>query len=105
MTNIVLFCPNMLTFKTPVVYPNLIVCLFQVCLVTDPRAAHPYGALYTVDCLGNVVGGRRTLYNNQEVRHLRDAAARSVQGGEAVWFGCDVNKRFMPKMGIEDIGV
>jgi len=43
-------------------------CLFnyyKVCLVSDPRPDNPTGQTYTVDCLGNVVGGRKTIYNNQ----------------------------------------
>lgn len=37
----------------------------KVCLVTDPRPENPYEKSYTIDCLGNVVGGRKILYNNQ----------------------------------------
>lgn len=74
----------------------------KVCLINDPRPAHPYGKLYTVDCLGNFVGGRPIQYNNQPIELLMDAVVKSIKNGEAVWFGCDVNKRFSRKLGIED---
>ena len=39
----------------------------KICLVTDPRPENPVGKTYTVDCLGNVIGGRLTVYNNQPI--------------------------------------
>ena len=42
----------------------------QVCLVSDPRPANPTGRTYTVDCLGNIVGGRPTVYHNQTIDDL-----------------------------------
>ena len=62
----------------------------KVCLVADPRPENPTGKTYTVDCLGNMVGGRKTIYNNQPVETLVDIAAKSIQAGEPVWFGCEV---------------
>ncbi|XP_063992180.1 bleomycin hydrolase isoform X1 [Diachasmimorpha longicaudata] len=75
----------------------------KVCLVTDPRPSNPFGHLYQVECLGNVVGGRKTLYNNQPPELLMSLAADSIKAGEAVWFGCEVSKRFASKYGIQDI--
>ncbi|KAI4491605.1 hypothetical protein M0804_002997 [Polistes exclamans] len=75
----------------------------KVCLVTDPRPSNPYGKLYTVDCLGNVVEGRSTLYNNQPPELLMKLCAESIKQNEPVWFGCDVNKRLIGKQGIHDI--
>lgn len=76
---------------------------FQVCLVTDPRPKNAYGHVYTVDCLGNMVGGRPTIYNNQPVEMLMNLASESIKNGEAVWFGCEVAKRFAGKLGIQDL--
>merc|ERR1711963_1130101 len=42
----------------------------KVCLVSDPRKTNPFGHTYTVDCLGNMVGGRQVIYNNQPVEVL-----------------------------------
>jgi len=77
----------------------------KVCLVHDPREAHPYGKVYTVDLLGNTVGGRMTIYNNQPIELLMQVASESISNGEAVWFGCEVAKRFAAKQGIEDLTI
>ncbi|XP_058799413.1 bleomycin hydrolase isoform X2 [Phymastichus coffea] len=75
----------------------------KVCLVTDPRSTNPYGKVYTVDCLGNVVGGRATIYNNQPPELLMKLCAESIKNNEPVWFGCEVSKRFSAKAGIQDL--
>lgn len=54
----------------------------QVCLVHDPRVSHPYGQLYTVEYLGNIVGGQKTLYNNQQIRVLKQAVYDSISNDE-----------------------
>ncbi|KAK3859952.1 hypothetical protein Pcinc_033966 [Petrolisthes cinctipes] len=77
----------------------------KVCLVNDPRPDNTYGKVYTVDCLGNMVGGKQTIYNNQPVNILMDLASESIKNGEAVWFGCEVGKRFAGKLGIQDIDI
>jgi bleomycin hydrolase len=77
----------------------------KVCIVTDPRPSNEYGKVYTVDCLGNVVGGRLCIYNNQPVELLLEITAKSIRDGEAVWFGCEVMKRFAGKQGILDTQV
>uniref|UniRef100_A0A8C6TBI5 Bleomycin hydrolase n=1 Tax=Neogobius melanostomus TaxID=47308 RepID=A0A8C6TBI5_9GOBI len=77
----------------------------KICLVNDPRPQNPYGKLYSVEFLGNMVSGRSTLYNNQPIQLLKKAAADSIKDGEAVWFGCDVGKHFHGKLGINDMNV
>ena len=59
------------------------------------------GKTYTVDCLGNVVGGRKTIYNNQPVEVLADIGAKSIQAGEPVWFGCEVMSQEKFMLGIK----
>ncbi|KAG8198800.1 hypothetical protein JTE90_007104 [Oedothorax gibbosus] len=76
-----------------------------VCLVHDPRPENPIGKTYTVDCLGNMVGGRPVLYINQEVKDLMKYAAESIKKNEPVWFGCDVGKRYNLKLGIQDLKI
>uniref|UniRef100_T1J2L0 Bleomycin hydrolase n=1 Tax=Strigamia maritima TaxID=126957 RepID=T1J2L0_STRMM len=71
----------------------------KICLVTDPRPSNGYGKLYTVDCLGNMMDGRQTLYNNQPVELLIKVAVESIKNNEAVWFGCDVAKYFYGSKG------
>lgn len=73
-----------------------------VCLVNDPRETSPYGRTFTVDYLGNVVGGERVTYLNVEIDVLKRVAADAVVGGEAVWFGCDVDPMLRRDLGIWD---
>jgi len=75
----------------------------KICLVSDPRPSNSYGQTYTVDCLGNMVGGRPVVYNNQPIQTLMDLARASISGNEAVWFGCEVSKRYVSKQGFLDI--
>ncbi|XP_072834760.1 bleomycin hydrolase [Pogona vitticeps] len=77
----------------------------KICLVNDPRPKNEYYRLYTVEYLGNMVGGRKTLYNNQPIELLKKVAASSIRDGEAVWFGCDVGKYFNSKLGINDMNI
>ncbi|KAL0597250.1 LOW QUALITY PROTEIN: Bleomycin hydrolase [Plecturocebus cupreus] len=76
-----------------------------ICLVNDPRPQHKYNKLYTVEYLSNMVGGRKTLYNNQPIDFLKKMVAASIKDGEAVWFGCDVGKHFNGKLGLSDMNV
>lgn len=99
---------NSVTQTTPVDFYNTFVKPYfnvdnKVCIVTDPRTTSEYGKAYTVDCLGNIVGGRPVLYNNQPVEILMDLVKKSLKQGEPVWFGCEVSKRFAAKLGIEDL--
>ncbi|KAM4046967.1 bleomycin hydrolase [Anomaloglossus baeobatrachus] len=77
----------------------------KICLVNDPRPQNPFGKLYTVQFLGNMVEGKKTLYNNQSIEVLKKLAAASIKDGEAVWFGCDVGKHFQGKLGINDMNI
>src|SRR5262249_59223094 len=73
-----------------------------VCLVNDPRATSPFGRTFTVEYLGNVVGGGIVRYLNVEIGLMKEMALRSVTGGEPVWFGCDVGKMMRRDLGIWD---
>ncbi|RKP14535.1 peptidase C1B, bleomycin hydrolase [Piptocephalis cylindrospora] len=74
-----------------------------VSLIHDPR--NPYQALYTVQYLGNVQGGRPVLYINLPVDQIKSLAVKALQGGKAVWFGCDVGKHFARSKGLMDMNV
>lgn len=50
--------------------------------MNDPRPQHKYNKLYTVDYLSNMVGGRKTLYNNQPIDFLKKMVAASIKDGE-----------------------
>lgn len=77
----------------------------KVCVVNDPRPDNPYGHNYTVDCLGNMVGGRKTIYLNAPIEELLKVSVESLKNNEPVWFGCEIDKRFYGKAGIQDLQV
>ena len=77
----------------------------MVCLINAPTKDKPYSRLYTVQYLGNVVGGQIVRYLNVDIETLRKATADMIVDGQAVWFGCDVGKMLERKMGILDLDV
>ena len=76
-----------------------------ICLINAPTRDKPYDTLYTVQYLGNVVGGRIVRYLNVEIETLKRAAVDMIVDGQAVWFGCDVGKMLERDMGIMDLDV
>lgn len=77
----------------------------MVCLINAPTKDKPYRRLYTVQYLGNVVGGHAVRYLNVDIETLRKATADMIVDGQAVWFGCDVGKMLEREMGILDLEV
>jgi bleomycin hydrolase len=73
-----------------------------VCIVHDPRSSSPVGATFTVQYLGNVLGAPPVTYLNVEMPLMKDIAARALQAGEPVWFGCDVGKMMSNEYGVWD---
>jgi bleomycin hydrolase len=72
-------------------------------LINDPR--NDYNHLYTVDRLGNVVGGRLTRYVNTDSDQLKKLAIQVLKSGSPVWFGCDVGKFSSRKYGVMDLDI
>ena len=73
-----------------------------VCLVHDPRPSSPVGRTFTVEYLGNVVGGPRVTYLNVDMSLIKDIAAGAMAQGEPVWFGCDVGQMMSNEFGLWD---
>jgi bleomycin hydrolase len=73
-----------------------------ICLVHDPRPENPIGKTYTVQCLGNVVGGRRVVYLNIGIDLMKSITQKLLEGGTPVWFGCDVGKQMRRDLGLWD---
>ncbi len=73
-----------------------------VCLVHDPRPRNPTGRTYTVEHLGNVVGGDPVSYLNVDIELIKTLTLCSLERGEPVWFGCDVGKQMRRDLGIWD---
>lgn len=75
------------------------------CLVHDPRPTSPRGRTFTVQYLGNVVGGGTVKYLNVDVDLMKRIAVRALKAGEPVWFGCDVGKMMDRQTGLWDAGL
>ena len=73
-----------------------------ICLVHDPRPTSPTGKTFTVDYLGNVVGGDIVRYLNVDIETMKQAAMETILAGEPVWMGCDVGKMMRRDLGIWD---
>jgi len=73
-----------------------------VCLVHDPRPTSPPGRTFTVQYLGNVLGAPPVTYLNVGIPLMKQLAARALEGGEPVWFGCDVGKMMSNQFGVWD---
>lgn len=71
-----------------------------VCLVHDPR--NPYGKVYTVDFLGNVLGGEPVIYLNVDIQVIKDITQKTLEDGAPVWMGCDVGKQMHNTLGLWD---
>jgi bleomycin hydrolase len=76
-----------------------------VCVVHDPRSTSPVGRTFTVQYLGNVLGARPVTYLNVDMPLLKSIAARTIEGGEPVWFGCDVGKMMSSDYGLWDVNL
>ncbi|MFK5676483.1 aminopeptidase C [Ligilactobacillus sp. LYQ60] len=73
-----------------------------VSIINGPTKDKPYNHMYTVEMLGNVVGGREVRHLNVDMHEFRKIAIKQLEAGESVWFGCDVGKESDRKKGIMD---
>jgi bleomycin hydrolase len=76
-----------------------------VSLVNAPTKDKPFNRLYTVQYLGNMVGGQDTRYLNVDLKTLKKANVAMIKSNHAVWFGCDVAKMLETKMGAMDLNI
>lgn len=77
----------------------------KVCLIHAPMSNKKFNTVYTVEYLGNVIEGQIIKYLNVNIKDLKKSAMQSIKNNEAVWFGCDVGKRFSRDMGVLDMGI
>lgn len=71
-----------------------------VSIINAPTEDKPFMKSYTVDMLGNVVGGKQVKYLNLEMEEFKDLAIHQLEQGESVWFGCDVGQSSTRDSGI-----
>lgn len=76
-----------------------------VCLINCPQSAKKYNTMYTVEYLGNMVGGHPIRYLNVDIETMKQAASKQIVAGESVWFGCDVGKMLERDIGLLDLEI
>lgn len=74
-----------------------------VSVINAPTADKPFDRTFTVQYLGNVVGGQPVLYLNVDIETLRDVTLAQLADDEPVWFGCDVGQMLHRDHGIMDL--
>ncbi|UQS87027.1 C1 family peptidase [Nicoliella spurrieriana] len=73
-----------------------------VSLINSPTDDKPYKKTYTVELLGNVVGGRQVKHLNLSIDDFEKLAIKQLKNGETVWFGSDVGQASDRQKGIMD---
>lgn len=71
-----------------------------VSIINAPTKDKPYNQVYTVDMLGNVVGGKEVRHLNVDIETFKNLAIAQLKDGESVWFGCDVGQSSTRDTGI-----
>ncbi|MDN6640629.1 MAG: C1 family peptidase [Tetragenococcus sp.] len=71
-----------------------------VSIINAPTDDKPYNQSYTVEMLGNVVGGKQVRYLNVDMETMKKLAIAQLEQDESVWFGCDVGQSSDRKDGI-----
>ena len=73
-----------------------------ISIINAPTADKPFNHMYTVEMLGNVLGGRQVRHLNLDMQTFRKVAIEQLKHGESVWFGSDVGQESDRKKGIMD---
>jgi len=74
----------------------------KVCLIHCPQESKQCDTMYTIEYLGNVVGGHIIRYLNVDLAVFKQATVDMLKDGKAVWFGCDVGKYLERDLGVLD---
>lgn len=74
-----------------------------VSIINAPTSDKKYNHTYTVEFLGNVVGGRQVKHLNVDIEDFKKLAIKQLQDGQPVWFGCDVLQESDRQLGIMDL--
>lgn len=73
-----------------------------ISIINAPTADKPFNHMYTVEMLGNVLGGRQVRHLNLDMQTFRKVAIEQLKHGESVWFGSDIGQESDRKKGIMD---
>ncbi|EOS7870340.1 C1 family peptidase [Enterococcus hirae] len=76
-----------------------------VSIINAPTKDKPFDRSYTVEMLGNVVGGKEVRYLNVDMSTFKQLAIAQLEQGESVWFGCDVGQSSTRDSGVMALDV
>ena len=63
-----------------------------VSLINAPTKDKKFGKTYSLEYVGNVVGGKPVTHLNIEFDRIEELIIKTLKDGEIVWFGSDVGK-------------
>ena len=61
-----------------------------VSLINAPTKSKPFGKTYTIEYLGNVVGGKIVTHLNVSMDRMKELILKQMKDDRIVWFGSDV---------------
>ena len=61
-----------------------------VSLINAPTKSKPFGKTYTIQYLGNVVGGKEVTHLNVSMDRMKELILAQMKDNKIVWFGSDV---------------
>lgn len=73
-----------------------------VSIIHAPTKDKPYHKTYTVQFLGNVIGGKPVKHLNLTMDEFKQAIIAQLEAGKVVWFGSDVGKYGDREKGVWD---
>ncbi|MFT8325135.1 C1 family peptidase [Oenococcus sicerae] len=74
-----------------------------VSIINAPTADKPYDKTYTIENLGNVVGGRQVKHLNVKLDEFKKLAIAQLKDGQSVWFGVDMGPQVDRETGLMDL--
>ncbi len=74
-----------------------------ISIINSPTADKPFYETFTVDYIGNVIGGDPIHYLNLPMDELKEAVLKSLKAGDPVWFGSDCGKYADREGGVWDV--
>ena len=77
----------------------------HVSLINSPTDDKPYHQVFSVEYLGNVVGGRQVRHLNVKISEMKDLIIKQLKAGEVVWFGSNVGKDSERQLGLLDTNI
>ncbi|WP_294890852.1 aminopeptidase C [uncultured Lactobacillus sp.] len=77
----------------------------HVSIINSPTEDKPYHKVFSVEYLGNVVGGRQVRHLNVKISEMKDLIIKQLKAGEVVWFGSNVGKDSERQLGLLDTNI